>query len=178
MKKALIDSSSSILLFKAGLFEDLVYFYEIAVSQSVFDELTKEGYAGAAEFAAYGKEQKIKIYPGFSGREEDRGDNSLSRLHSGERDTILLYHNAAVPADFIIIDDGKGAAYCRDTGIPYINALLVPKLFFFSDLLSWERFYETTEKIISLGRYSKFVLDYARNCMEEDLELFTITPGL
>jgi len=47
MKTGILDASSAILLFKAGLYQILVDSYQIIIADSVDAELVKEGYAGA-----------------------------------------------------------------------------------------------------------------------------------
>ena len=50
MKQCMVDSSSAILLYKSNLFAHLVEAYHIAMTESVYEELTITGYPGAGEF--------------------------------------------------------------------------------------------------------------------------------
>ena len=93
-----------------------------------------------------------------------------SSLDKGERDTIHSFYAGA--GDFIIIDDGKGAAYCRDNHIPYINALLFPRIILLTHSISKAEFDDKVGLITGIGRYSQKIIDYALNCSVDDIELF------
>ncbi len=168
MKKVLIDTSSAILLFKSGLFDDLLDTYKIIVTESVYDELTANYYIGAKEFREYKKTCKMYVQPSF--KKEELNKIVFPDLDKGERDTIHFFYFGV--GDFIIIDDGEGAKYCRDNHIPYINALLFPRILFLTNSISKTEFNDKAEMIISVGRYSKPIIEYALNCSRDDLEQF------
>ena len=171
MKKALIDSSSAIIIFKSGLFDKLVHLYEIFMSESVYDELTNPGYAGADEFINYRSKKKISVVLNKSSDFAIKfDDDELFRLDRGERDTLFEFFNGT--ADFIIIDDGKGAEYCRDNKIPYISALLVPRILQVSNIISEDLCRNKTEMIIFIGRYSKKIIESAQNFSLNRLKMF------
>lgn len=52
-KNALIDSSSTILLHKSGLLEKIIDYYNINMTESVFEELTRTGHAGSNDVKQY-----------------------------------------------------------------------------------------------------------------------------
>jgi predicted nucleic acid-binding protein len=166
MKKVLIDSSSAILLFKSGLFDHLVNIFEVWISNSVYKELTIKVNAGSTEFKKYIQNHKMTICQSKAGNDA----SLLSKLDTGERDTILLFQKGN--ADFIIIDDGQGAGYCRRHEIPYINALLFPKILLFSGHISQAECRDKIELIMGLGRYSQEIIEYALGCDKIKLELF------
>lgn len=171
MKKALLDTSSAILLFKSGLFQDLIDSYEIIITESVYDELTANDHMGAEEFKNHYKNGEIHIQR-FSKIEKINRLTfpDTSSLDKGERDTIHQFYNGV--GEFLIIDDGEGAKYCRDNKIPYINALLFPRILFLTNIISIAEFDTKAEMIMSVGRYSRKIIDYALNCAKDDLEFF------
>ncbi|MFO7558956.1 MAG: hypothetical protein R6X10_09015 [Desulfobacterales bacterium] len=166
MKTVLIDSSSAILLFKSGLFDHLIHRFEVILSNSVYKELTTSAHAGSNEFKTYIQNHKMTVrHP-----EADNTASRIPQLDAGERGTILLFQKGA--ADFIMIDDGEGAGYCRRNQIPYINALLFPKILLFSGIISPEECRGRIETILNLGRYSKEIIEYALGCDKMKVELF------
>ncbi|MBN1533660.1 MAG: hypothetical protein JXA20_13405 [Spirochaetes bacterium] len=170
-KIALIDSSSAILLHKAGIFDDLASGYRLIMAESVFRELTVEEHSGAEEFKERSKTGVILI----RAVEDDDGIHPpptppAGSMGAGERDTIILYYK--YPHSFVIIDDKKGARFCRENGIPYVNALLMSRILFISGLLSQERFDPSFESLQRIGRYSAAVLHYAEQCDSDELRFF------
>jgi hypothetical protein len=91
-------------------------------------------------------------------------------MGKGESETLRMYGRFADA--FVIIDDKKGAAWCRGQGIPYINALLIPKILFYSKKVDEAFFREKMDFIARSGRYSGIILDYARTCSREDISNF------
>ena len=63
MKQVIIDASSAILLFKAGLFSDLLRSYKIIITESVYGELTGNDHTGAKEFRNYRQSGKMEVQP-------------------------------------------------------------------------------------------------------------------
>ena len=172
MKKALLDASSAILLFKADLLSKLTDIYCVAVTQSVLHELTRENHCGADTFHHYAAQKKIGVIDVGSGEFPCRKSLLPSRsLGRGEGDTIKCF--AAGGWDFIITDDGRAARYCRRNNLPFINALLFPRLLYFCHGISLAESNHTLKAISSLGRYSSAVIDWAESCKKEAL-LFAI----
>ncbi|OQX08683.1 MAG: hypothetical protein BWK80_47885 [Desulfobacteraceae bacterium IS3] len=165
MKTILIDASSAILLFKCGLFQNLTETYQVIMTQAVYEEVTREGYPAAEEFREYGIRNRIIISPLNEGRE------AVPSLRGrGEQETVCRY--LAGIGDFILIDDRKGAGCCRDKGIPYINALLVPRILFIARKISQADCCRKTAAIIRIGRYSEKIIAYAMNCPEQSVQFF------
>jgi hypothetical protein len=167
MKTAVIDASSSILLHKAGLFQALVNHYHVLMPPSVYAEITVADYPGDGAFKHCRDRALMRIdSPPHDG---NRGP-FLPAMGRGEADTLRLF--TVFPQSFVIMDDGKGARYCRDHEIPYINALLVPKILFFSGQLPRSEYRLAMETLSRLDRYSGFVLNFARTCTFEDMACF------
>ncbi len=171
MKKILIDSSSAILLFKAGLFENLLRLYDTCVAKAVYHELVVDGRDGAGEFRNYFLDRKLSVNEKIRGKMIASNEHpDVSFLGRGERETIREYIRGS--GRFIIIDDYKGARYCRDNKIPYINALLTPRVLFFSGDISEEACNAGAETILRIGRYSRKIIDYAMSRARDELAFF------
>ena len=97
------------------------------MAESVNEELTHDGYPGAKEFADCLAEKKCSLAPGDQ-TAEIHGTllKGVAGLDRGELDTIRLYKKGY--GDFVITDDGRGAGYCKRHKIPFINALLFPRV--------------------------------------------------
>jgi predicted nucleic acid-binding protein len=167
-KKSLIDASSAILLYKANLLRELTYLYQVYATSSVVHELTAEDHAGAEMFLHGFANDKFKIID-----IEGIAVNSkkpllpIDSLDKGESDTIKCFQ--AGKGDLIITDDGRAARYCTENGLPFINALLVPRLLYFADYFSLQESCDKMDDVIDLGRYSAAIIKWARNCLRQDL---------
>ena len=171
MKPVLIDSSSAILLFKVDLFDTLLTSYRLLITEAVYTEITLPGYPGAGVFRKACRNDHLTVIPSIT----DVGIGStyspaLTALGSGERDTILAY--GAENARFIIIDDGRGSAYCKSKGVPYVNALLIVRILFFAEKLSESGYRQKLAAIMKLGRYSQEIIQYGCNCSKRSLADF------
>ncbi len=170
MKTAVLDASSAILLYKAGLYQKLVDAYQLIIADSVHAELVKKGYPGAEIFAHSSIYRKIKVWQIQETKCNQFSHPDILSLHKGERDTVLCFCGGG--GDFIITDDGRAARYCRNNNIPYINALLVPRILFFCQQLCAQLCQQTTQYLTAIGRYSPDIINFADNCTREDLEHF------
>ncbi len=170
MKAVLIDASSAIPLFKADLLEIMTRAFELCVVPAVFEEITVVGREGAAEFKAALAADKLKwiVPPRLP------SDDSLAALGAGERETLAAFDHGA--ARFVIMDDRKGALYCRGRRIPYINALLCPCVLRAAGYLDWNAQTTAFDRLLQLGRYSRSVTAYARGCSAHDLDRFLPDP--
>jgi predicted nucleic acid-binding protein len=170
-KKALIDSSSAILLFKTSLLEQTIIHYNIILTQSVFEELTRSNLAGSSDVKRYCEGGVITVLPKMDVKiTESAGKGSFESLGRGEHDTIQMFLRGC--GDLIIMDDGRGANACKRYCIPYINALLVPRVLYLSGNISDNECKEFISKIIECGRYSEKIINYARTCPDESLIRF------
>jgi hypothetical protein len=171
MKRVLIDASSAILLYKAGLFDDLVKKYKIIMAGSVYHELTRQDRTGSDAFKNFYRNQSFSVVLSCGPNAFRMGESmKMTSLDDGEKDTILQYIKGS--GEFIIIDDGRGASYCRDNGIPYINALLFPRILFLCRQISETAYRDKGGQIIRAGRYSPKIIEYAFHCSKKELEFF------
>jgi len=141
--------------------------YAAFMVPSVFREITVAGQSGAAWFSRAMIEGKVKLLP-LDGDAPAVG--SLGRLDAGERDTMVAYGRGAMR--FIIIDDRKGVQFCRTMAIPHINALLCPKILYWSGWINRQRYCSALGFLLQTGRYSTYVTDYARRCTAAQLTAF------
>jgi predicted nucleic acid-binding protein len=169
VKTVLVDASSAILLFKADLFDILLQAYRVVMVSTVFQEVTVSGLPGFAYFCRKQENGQLHVIQvDTSGL--PAAMKGLIRLGPGERDTIYAF--ASGRADFILLDDRKGAQYCRSNKIPHANALLCPKLLFFSGLLDAQRCKGAFKALLKIGYYSKDVICYACSCTGNELTDF------
>lgn len=167
MKKVIIDSSSAIILFKTGQLHALLTTYHAVMTASVYRELTVNDLAGADSFRRYRQQDAIRIKNTPAPCAADDSSVPLQALDAGERDSIALY--LARGGDFILLDDGRAARLCRDNGIPFINALLFPRILFCAGKLSQTAADMAAGRIMRAGRYSQPVIDFARRAGPEAL---------
>jgi len=177
------DASSAILLHKAELFVPAIQAFSMVVSKAVFREITVPGYPGAGMFKEVRKQKGFIIE---NPTEEAMGpilsaDKSFARMDIGERETLALFyhHQKKGGNNFVLMDDGRGARFCQKQNIPYINALLVPKLFWYSGFMDQITAHKNTNQLIDLGRYSEKIIQIAQQLTEKDLAPFIpeITHG-
>ncbi len=176
MPRVFTDASSVILLYKAELFIHAVQAFSMVVSQAVFREITIPGYPGAGVFKEVKKQKGFNI-ENLSEEAMDpvlSADKHFARMDRGEKETIALFylHQKKSADNFVLMDDGQGAKFCRKHKIPYINALLVPKLFWYSGLMDQNTADKKTNQLIDLGRYSKKIIHIAQHLTEKERAQF------
>ena len=149
----------------------LLSLYQVKVSGSVFSELTDHGYPDSDEFKMYQKSGLMMIHhPDENGQHLDMTTMNHSGLDRGEHDTILLFLSGN--ADFIIVDDGKAARFCYKNHIPFINALLFPRILAMAGSITKLESMARFNDVSGLGRYSERIIQQARLYSTEDLEQF------
>lgn len=166
-KTGLVDASSAILLYKSDILRALLEAYNILISESAYEEVTREDYPGASVFRRCRVAGELTVQPAPLG---EVSATRLSAMHRGERDTIRCFE--AGYGNFIITDDGKAARYCRKRRIPFVNAILVPRLLFLAGRLSQRECARKIEALVRLGRYGRHVVDFAKRCPSRDLVRF------
>jgi len=166
-RRAAIDASSAILLYKAALFEATASAYSLILAPAVYGEIPPPGYPGSSHFSAALRSGTVEVVdPGAV-----RGEHvPAAALGEGESGTIGLF--SAGVAEFVILDDGPAASYCAREGVPYVNALLVPRLLHFLGRLDDGEREKKVGEITMIGRYSRRIIDFARRCGREDLAPF------
>lgn len=168
MKRALLDASSAILLYKTGLLEVFIGLYHVFIPRSVLQELTLENRAGAAVFAHHVTADIIKVIDTDKVVPNSTAlSKAMNSFGKGERDTVMCLK--AGKGDFIVTDDGKAARYCQDKALPFINALLFPRLLYFAGIMSINESRTKMASIIHVGRYSPQITAWAFNCSKEAL---------
>ncbi len=179
MPQVFTDASSAILLYKADLFIPGIHAFSMVMSRAVVKEITVPGYPGAGMFKEMGKQMGFDIQ-NLSEKAIDP-DKDFARMDKGERETLALFHQHQKKggSNFVLMDDGQGAKFCQKHNIPYINALLVPKLFWYSGLMDEITALKKTNQLSYLGRYSKKIIQIAEDLTEKDLAHFIpeITHG-
>ena len=172
MPPVLIDASSAILLEKAGLIHFCCQALTLLMSRAVLDEVSvPEHNASSSLGALAGRRSGLHLLNDPVAPLAEAAAADLGRLDRGERDT--LHHYLSGAARFVIMDDGKGLRVCRRHRIPHVNALLCPKLLYYSGHLPERRqagLY--LELLAGLGRYSADVIAWATACGRSDLEWF------
>lgn len=159
------DASSAILLYKVALFNLVAELFDLVVSPAVLYEMTQPGYPGSKTFALDCREGRFRVQSGLF------DDTAIpAYLHTGESQTIGLYLSNR--DGFILIDDGKAAQWCDAHDLPFINALLVPKLLLYSGYLTARVCSQRMNALCSIGRYAKPIRDWAFDCTLKDLLSF------
>ncbi len=169
-KTILLDASSAILLAKAGFHEILAESYSILMSNSVFDEITRKRLPGSSEYEQLLQEKRLKILPVSRPPSCNVEDSSLQKLDRGERDTLLLFYEGL--GDFVVTDDGAAARFCLNGKIPFVNSLLLLRLLHYSGQIGASSYEAGFQSLLSMGRYSEKVIEYARNCPDSKLLFF------
>jgi len=167
MKAILLDASSAILLAKAGFHEKLAASYSILTSDSVFEEIIRKGLPGTDEYKKLLREDRLEVLPVSI---PSAVDVPLQNLDRGERDTLLLFHEGH--GDFVVTDDGAAARFCLGNRIPFVNSLLLLRLLHHSRRIGDSSYDAGFQSLLTLGRYSKKVRDYARSCPDSELLFF------
>ena len=169
MKTILVDSSSAILLYKSGWLNATLDLFVLKTSRAASRELTVPGYPGAARFRHLFERGQIEILPAADAAID--ADEALNALGAGERECIRHFLTGA--GSFILLDDGRAASYCRDRKIPYVNALLVPRILALANTsLSAPAVADAMAHIYALGHYAPWIWDHARSCSDAALAPF------
>ena len=172
MRPILVDSSSIILLYKSGWLDATVDKFHLRIGQAVYRELTVRGYPGADRFQWLVANERIEVLPA-NDASRVAGRAALDGLGPGEQECIR--HFLAGGGKFILIDDGRGARFCRDCGLPYTNALLMPRILALADpAIDVQVVAQAMAHIGRLGRYADWVRKYAHSC--EDAALLKFLP--
>ncbi len=171
MPQVYIDASSAILLYRSDLFIPFAEVFSLVMAEAVFREITVDGYPGSSFFKTLKDRNLAAIQRPVPGKSQYKGFDQMDR---GEQETLALFLKISPSSDssFIIIDDGKGAKFCLNQGIPFINALLVPKIFWYSGRMNKQAYTEKTARIIELGRYAGKIIETAQALTEKDLKHF------
>lgn len=172
MHTVYIDASSAILLYKAGLFVQCTRYFSMVMETDVFKEVGVPDHPGANFFLSMVQKNCVTVFRADTDRQAniDLPEN----LDLGERQTLVLYFQNICPDErsFIIIDDAKGARFCLKRKVPFINALLVPKILWFAGLLNKNDYLDKTALVIEKGRYAATIIEKAKALSPSDLATF------
>jgi hypothetical protein len=173
MTDVFVDASSAILLQKAGLFEPLLNCFSLVFAPSVFEEISKPGYPGASAFARFFYHPRFRVLPVL-----DTGKPALApgrhEMDAGERDTLCLFLTSL--KGFILIDDGQAAKFCHKNDLPFINALLIPKIFWYAGHMTHKQAIDHMTTLCRIGRYATAIKAFAFDCGLETLAGFLPEP--
>lgn len=173
MHTAYIDASSAILLYKIGLFDLCSQYFSMIMEAHAYKEVRVPDHPGAKFFLSMVQKNSLKV---LKSNPDCLVDIFLpENLDLGERQTLKLYFQNTCPNQrhaFIIIDDAKGAKFCLRRNVPFINALLVPKILWFAGILKKHDYLDKTALVIEKGRYSGTVIEKARALSSSDLAIF------
>ncbi|NDY74370.1 hypothetical protein DO021_20965 [Desulfobacter hydrogenophilus] len=172
MHTVYIDASSAILLYKAGLFVPCTQYFSIIMETHVYKEVGVPDHPGANFFLSMVQKNSVKVCRADTDRQDNI--NLPENMDLGERQTLVLYFQNVDPdqPSFITIDDAKGARFCLRHKVPFINALLVPKILWFAGILNKNDYLNKTAFVIGIGRYSKTVIEKAKALSPSDLAMF------
>lgn len=169
MKTILVDSSSAILLYKSGWLDATLNHFHLMTPWAASREMTVPGHPGAALFQRLFERGQFHVLPADSA--DANGDDALNAMGAGE--SACIRHFLGGAGDFILLDDGRAAAYCRARKIPYVNALLMPRILALADdAIGPPAVADAMARIYALGRYARWVWDDARRMNEAALTPF------
>ena len=172
MHTAYIDASSAILLYKTELFVLCSQHFSLIMETHVYKEVGVPDHPGEKFFESMIQNYRVQVC-GFD--PDHLIDISLpENLDLGERQTLGLYflNKNSDQSSFIIIDDAKAAKFCFRHNVPFINALLVPKVLWFAGILDENDYIDRTARVIEAGRYSRTIIEKAKALSPSDLALF------
>jgi hypothetical protein len=136
-------------LYKADLFSVLADAWQVVMAPSVFREITEPGYPGSVYFKSLGNKTsgisaKIILQEPSPLGHPLPALKSFASMDQGEKETIQIFCAAGFDfkktGSFILVDDGRAARFCHARQIPFINALLIPKIFWYSGLMDQKEY--------------------------------------
>lgn len=160
LRRVIADSSSIILLQKVDLLGIFLHHYQVVVPDHVYDELTCKHKKGSSELQHLLSANIVKT-----------SDNIVVRgMGRGESSVIRLYFDGV--GDFVLIDDKKGANYCKAYGIPFVNSLLVSRILRLAGVISENTRRAAAQQLIENGYYSAGIIRKAAAIRDIDLQQF------
>lgn len=163
------DASSAILLQKAGLFDLFSKAFRVVFAQSVFQEITRAGYFGADFFLTVSARGQVSV-AALSETSRPEENQQKRAMGHGEWDTLCLFMKNKT--GFVLMDDKKGARWCMGHGLPFINALLVPKILCYTGLMDEAACKHSMEYLCKTGRYGQNIIAIAYGLSKNDLLTF------
>lgn len=168
-REVLLDSSSLILLYKANLLAELCHHYSPVIAEEVFREIARNGKSGADEFIRLSQDKQITILPAVNQQlHPDLKDNKAM----GEGELKTLHHALSGTGTFIIVDDLQAIRFCIRQDIPFINALLFPRMLYLAGTIPDTYSHKSFTTLRQTGHYSKKVIERALLLGVEELRQF------
>lgn len=168
----LADSSSLILLYKSGLVDTWISHIRFLITPEILEELSVSHHTGADYFRQRLTKKFILSFQSASRLpfHLDRGEASLLWGYQHLRSRFPTQNL------YLLTDDKDAARYASSQKIPFLNALLVPKLLFYKGFLQEEELEYYTTLILLKGRYSDKILSRAEKLTALDLGFFLAEP--
>lgn len=168
-REVLLDSSSLILLYKANLIPALCHHYQPVIAEEVFREITRNNKAGTDEFTRLTRDKRIIVLPHISKQvHPDLKDNTT--MGAGELKT--LHHARSGRGTFIIIDDLQAIRFCIRKHLPFINALLFPRILYLAGTIPYVHSSQHFTTLCNTGHYSEKVINKALSLKRDEVRQF------
>ncbi len=155
MKLVVSNTSSLILLSKAGVLEKACRRYEINIPLSVEKEASssklREKYSNALQIHDLIRSDALKVR-----KLTVRKKKMPVTLGRGEADAIRLF--LELQAECLLTDDGKAIKVCRMLGIPFIISPSIVLNLCRNEALTHHEALQSLEKLRLFGRYSPDII--------------------
>ena len=148
------DTSSLIILFRAGLIDQLAKYAEFRIPEQVWQELCN----GATPPELESLKTTVMICPLKKGVPP-----LLWNLKKTDQAVVTLYHQTKPHA--ILSDDGTILKGCKKHGIPHLCALSLCAVLYQSKIWNLEETQNALKKVEKVGRYSAWVRKKARGML-------------
>jgi len=153
------DASSIIYMDKINILKLYASFKNILIPGPVFKELNgsnlKIDYSIFVEITNPDIFSKNEKYNRFTGLKYP--------------DKTLIDNYYLQNTDGILTDDGMICKYCKKNNIPYINTPMALFSLKISNIIELDEFYKKLSEVYSLGRYSKFVINYMNDIINRHI---------
>lgn len=156
------DSSTLILLAKIELLDTFLENYddEVIIPKKVYEESTVKDTFDAQLIKKRVEEEKIKIIS-IKNTEMKKKVIGDFKLGEGEAEAIVLALEKK--AEAIALDDRLGINACKLLNLSFINAIAVLIRTYEKKLISKEKVFSLLDKISYYGRYSREIIEDAKN---------------
>ncbi len=160
-KRLIADSSSLILLTKAGLLKPLLDTFQVIVPPLVYEEMTRKDQPDGRLLRTCLQEGLYQI------QTPSVLNHNAHGLKGGDREVFILHQELG---GTILTDDGRLAALCRRQRLPYLNALTAAVDIWRYHHIDFSTLYQALLRLIQLGRYSDWVVAYVEKLINVKLE--------
>ncbi|MBD3373891.1 hypothetical protein GF406_02550 [candidate division KSB1 bacterium] len=140
------DTSSLIILSRAGLIDQLTKYAEFRIPEQVWQELCKGSTPSELELF----KTSVTLYPTKKGT-----PSILWNLKNTDQAVVTLYDQTKPHA--ILSDDGTILKGCKKHGIPHLCSLSLCAVLYQSRIWNLDETQNALEKVEKVGRYSAWV---------------------